>query len=217
MVYSSLGLTLSQCFDYSNASGHNQLAIHSTVCTGLHGSFGTSKLFGGNKGSRYSQLITEGLDTVTLTAPRSCGGEDRSPAHDTAGETQHTTAAASHSRRKERKKRGRTQQKQKQAARARFALLDTMMRSTDFAAVVLTAALLFDSCWRNNGEHAAHSPCHPGFSQSFFSVLVPKDALQGRAIQKVAELWVGCVFGSCTLDISQSPLARRRAGGDSAV
>ncbi|KAF7660760.1 hypothetical protein LDENG_00275770 [Lucifuga dentata] len=54
----------------------------------------------------------------------------------------------------------------------------------DFA-VVLTAALLIDTFWRNNGEHTSKDPCRPGFSQSFYSVLVSRDVLQGQGILKV--------------------------------
>uniref|UniRef100_A0A7N9AQ08 Cadherin-4 n=1 Tax=Mastacembelus armatus TaxID=205130 RepID=A0A7N9AQ08_9TELE len=54
---------------------------------------------------------------------------------------------------------------------------------TDFA-VVLTAALLLDTFWGNNGEHATKGPCQPGFSQSFYSVQIPRDVLQGQSILK---------------------------------
>ncbi|XP_047450376.1 cadherin-4-like isoform X2 [Mugil cephalus] len=55
---------------------------------------------------------------------------------------------------------------------------------TDFA-LVLTAALLLDTFWRNNGEHASSGPCRPGFSQSLYSVLISRDVLQGQGILKV--------------------------------
>ncbi|XP_035501189.2 cadherin-4-like isoform X2 [Scophthalmus maximus] len=57
-------------------------------------------------------------------------------------------------------------------------------------ALVLTAALLLDAFWGSNGERASSSssssaPCRPGFSQSFYSVLVSRDVLlQGRDILK---------------------------------
>ncbi|KAF1390268.1 hypothetical protein PFLUV_G00056310 [Perca fluviatilis] len=54
---------------------------------------------------------------------------------------------------------------------------------TDFA-LVLTAALLLDTFWRNNGEHASKDPCRPGFSQSFYSVLISRDVLQSQGIRK---------------------------------
>ncbi|XP_059189917.1 cadherin-4-like [Centropristis striata] len=54
---------------------------------------------------------------------------------------------------------------------------------TDFA-LVLTAALLLDTFWRNNGEHASKGSCRPGFSQSFYSVLISRDVLQGQGIGK---------------------------------
>ncbi|MED6245326.1 hypothetical protein ATANTOWER_001708, partial [Ataeniobius toweri] len=50
---------------------------------------------------------------------------------------------------------------------------------TDFA-LVLTAALLFDTFWRNNGEHASQGPCRPGFSKSFYSMQISRDVLQGQ-------------------------------------
>lgn len=37
---------------------------------------------------------------------------------------------------------------------------------------------------RNNGEHASKGPCRPGFSQSFYSLLIPRDVLQGQGIVK---------------------------------
>ncbi|KAL3064544.1 hypothetical protein OYC64_000741 [Pagothenia borchgrevinki] len=54
---------------------------------------------------------------------------------------------------------------------------------TDFA-LVLTAALLFDTFGRNNGEQASKGPCRPGFSQSFYSVLISRDVLQGQGTLK---------------------------------
>ncbi|XP_037539771.1 cadherin-4 [Nematolebias whitei] len=54
---------------------------------------------------------------------------------------------------------------------------------TDLA-VVLTASLLLHTFWRNNAEHASKGPCRPGFSQSFYSVLVSRDVLQGQGIVK---------------------------------
>uniref|UniRef100_A0A146W698 Cadherin-4 n=1 Tax=Fundulus heteroclitus TaxID=8078 RepID=A0A146W698_FUNHE len=56
------------------------------------------------------------------------------------------------------------------------------MRS-DFV-VVLTAALLFDTFWRTNGEHTSPDPCRPGFSQSFYSVQISRDILQGQGVVK---------------------------------
>ncbi|MED6280939.1 hypothetical protein CHARACLAT_016226, partial [Characodon lateralis] len=50
---------------------------------------------------------------------------------------------------------------------------------TDFA-LVLTAALLFDTFWRNNGEYASQGPCRPGFSKSFYSMQISRDVLQGQ-------------------------------------
>lgn len=37
---------------------------------------------------------------------------------------------------------------------------------------------------RNNGVHASKGPCQPGFSQSFYSVLISRDVLQGQGILK---------------------------------
>ncbi|CAG04077.1 unnamed protein product [Tetraodon nigroviridis] len=56
------------------------------------------------------------------------------------------------------------------------------MRS-DFA-LVLTAALLLDAFWKNNGAHASEGPCQAGFSQSFYSLLVSKDVLKGGGVRK---------------------------------
>ncbi|XP_077404325.1 cadherin-4-like isoform X1 [Vanacampus margaritifer] len=58
---------------------------------------------------------------------------------------------------------------------------------TDLA-LVLTAALLLDTFRVNNGEHSSKGPCRPGFSQSFYSVLIPRDILQGKAIRKGASV-----------------------------
>ncbi|XP_029912574.1 cadherin-4-like [Myripristis murdjan] len=54
---------------------------------------------------------------------------------------------------------------------------------TDFA-LVLTAALLLDTFWGTNGEQASTVPCRPGFSQSFYSVLISRDVMQGQNILK---------------------------------
>lgn len=37
---------------------------------------------------------------------------------------------------------------------------------------------------RNNGEHASKGPCQAGFSQSFYSILISKDVLQGQGVLK---------------------------------
>lgn len=37
---------------------------------------------------------------------------------------------------------------------------------------------------RNNGEHASKGPCQAGFSQSFYSVLISRDVLQGQGVLK---------------------------------
>ncbi|KAM7411548.1 hypothetical protein PAMA_021507 [Pampus argenteus] len=37
---------------------------------------------------------------------------------------------------------------------------------------------------RSNGEHASKGPCRPGFSQSFYSVLISRDLLQGQDVLK---------------------------------
>lgn len=43
---------------------------------------------------------------------------------------------------------------------------------------------IFISFQRNNAEHASKGPCRPGFSQSFYSVLISRDVLQGQGIVK---------------------------------
>ncbi|XP_077368826.1 cadherin-4-like [Festucalex cinctus] len=58
---------------------------------------------------------------------------------------------------------------------------------TDLA-LVLTAALLLDTFRVNNGEHSSKGPCRPGFLQSFYSVLIPRDILQGQVIRKGASV-----------------------------
>lgn len=44
--------------------------------------------------------------------------------------------------------------------------------------------IVFFPFQRNNGEHASKGPCRPGFSQSFYSVLISRDVLQGQGIGK---------------------------------
>lgn len=44
--------------------------------------------------------------------------------------------------------------------------------------------IVFSPFQRNNGEHASKGPCRPGFSQSFYSVLISRDVLRGQAILK---------------------------------
>ncbi|XP_037101585.1 cadherin-4-like [Syngnathus acus] len=56
---------------------------------------------------------------------------------------------------------------------------------TDLA-LVLTAALLLDTFRVNNGQPSSKGHCRPGFSQSFYSILIPRDILQGQAIRKGA-------------------------------
>ncbi|KAI4823620.1 hypothetical protein KUCAC02_012198 [Chaenocephalus aceratus] len=66
---------------------------------------------------------------------------------------------------------------------------------TDFA-LVLTAALLVDTFGRNNGEQASKGPCQPGFSQSFYSVLISRDVLQGHGTLKGNYSIFICRFGN---------------------
>ncbi|XP_068610268.1 cadherin-4-like isoform X2 [Brachionichthys hirsutus] len=54
---------------------------------------------------------------------------------------------------------------------------------TDFG-LLLAAAVLLNTFRRNNGEPASNSPCRAGFSQSFYSVLISRDVLQGQGILK---------------------------------
>eukprot|EP00063_Salmo_salar_P015714 XP_013990549.1 PREDICTED: cadherin-4 isoform X1 [Salmo salar] len=48
--------------------------------------------------------------------------------------------------------------------------------------LMLTAALQLATFWGTNGKLASKAPCRPGFSQSFYSVLISRDVLQGRSI-----------------------------------
>ncbi|KAK6303705.1 hypothetical protein J4Q44_G00261590 [Coregonus suidteri] len=48
--------------------------------------------------------------------------------------------------------------------------------------LMLTAALQLATFWGTNGELASKAPCRPGFSQSFYSVLISRDVLQGQSI-----------------------------------
>ncbi|MFT7800799.1 cadherin-4 isoform X3 [Arapaima gigas] len=57
---------------------------------------------------------------------------------------------------------------------------------------VLSTALLSAS-WGNYGDVPSKPPCRPGFSESFYTVLVSRDILQGQSILKVK-------FDSCRED-----------------
>ncbi|XP_029579438.1 cadherin-4-like [Salmo trutta] len=48
--------------------------------------------------------------------------------------------------------------------------------------LMLTAALQLATFWGTNGKLASKAPCRPGFSQSFYSVLISRDVLQRRSI-----------------------------------
>uniref|UniRef100_A0A3P9NNS9 Uncharacterized protein n=1 Tax=Poecilia reticulata TaxID=8081 RepID=A0A3P9NNS9_POERE len=48
----------------------------------------------------------------------------------------------------------------------------------------MSCAVFFSSFQRNNGEHASQGPCRPGFSQSFYSVQISRDVLQGQGVLK---------------------------------
>ncbi|KAL4605001.1 cadherin-4 isoform X1 [Arapaima gigas] len=48
---------------------------------------------------------------------------------------------------------------------------------------VLSTALLSAS-WGNYGDVPSKPPCRPGFSESFYTVLVSRDILQGQSILK---------------------------------
>ncbi|XP_077463688.1 cadherin-4-like isoform X1 [Stigmatopora argus] len=50
--------------------------------------------------------------------------------------------------------------------------------------LVLTAVLLLHIFRVNNGEDSSDGHCRPGFSQSFYSVLIPRDILQGQVTFK---------------------------------
>lgn len=44
--------------------------------------------------------------------------------------------------------------------------------------------ITFSLLQRNNEVHASKGPCQAGFSQSFYSVLISRDVLQGRGLLK---------------------------------
>lgn len=46
------------------------------------------------------------------------------------------------------------------------------------------SCFVFPSLQRNNGERASEGPCRPGFSRSFYSLLISRDVLRGRGIRK---------------------------------
>ncbi|KAL1021464.1 hypothetical protein UPYG_G00013620 [Umbra pygmaea] len=49
-------------------------------------------------------------------------------------------------------------------------------------ALLLTSAVQLATFWGCNGESKA--PCRPGFSQTSYSLLIPRDVLQGQSILK---------------------------------
>lgn len=62
--------------------------------------------------------------------------------------------------------------------------------------------IVFSPFQRNNGEHASKGPCRPGFSQSFYSVLISRDVLRGQAILRGETFnWPFTSFTYCTEDL----------------
>ncbi|KAG5281867.1 hypothetical protein AALO_G00049690 [Alosa alosa] len=51
--------------------------------------------------------------------------------------------------------------------------------------ILLMGILLLDSSWVTKGDLPLKASCQPGFSQSFYTLLVSRDVLQGRSILKV--------------------------------
>lgn len=60
--------------------------------------------------------------------------------------------------------------------------------------------IVFSFLQKSNGAYASKGPCKPGFSQSFYSVLVSKDALHGQGIRK------GKIFNWQVLPIAEFTL-----------
>ncbi|RXN11125.1 cadherin-4-like isoform X1 [Labeo rohita] len=51
-------------------------------------------------------------------------------------------------------------------------------------AILVACALLVGTSWGSHGNVQAIAPCRPGFSQSFYTVFVPRGVLQGLNIHK---------------------------------
>ncbi|KAG5838407.1 hypothetical protein ANANG_G00223390 [Anguilla anguilla] len=60
-------------------------------------------------------------------------------------------------------------------------MLTTM--KTGYVILVMSAVLLGTS-WGNYGAVPPKPPCRPGFSESFYTVFVSRDILQGQSILK---------------------------------
>lgn len=72
--------------------------------------------------------------------------------------------------------------------------------------------IVFCSFQRNNGEHASKGPCRAGFSQSFYSVLISRDVLQGQGILKGKTFnWRVSSFMFCQEDLQCERKSSRSA------
>ncbi|XP_077586878.1 cadherin-4-like [Stigmatopora nigra] len=69
--------------------------------------------------------------------------------------------------------------------------------------LVLTAVLLLHTFRVNNGEDSSDGHCRPGFSQSFYSFLIPRDILQGQVTFKVK--FDDCVGNTAVVFKSSDP------------
>ncbi|KAJ8409024.1 hypothetical protein AAFF_G00240450 [Aldrovandia affinis] len=54
---------------------------------------------------------------------------------------------------------------------------------TGYVVLVMSAVLLGTS-WGNYGDVPSKQPCKPGFSESFYTVFVSRDILQGQTLLK---------------------------------
>ncbi|XP_036389873.1 cadherin-4 [Megalops cyprinoides] len=67
--------------------------------------------------------------------------------------------------------------------------------------ILLMSALLLGTSWGNYGDIPSKPPCRPGFSESFYTVFVSRDILQGQSILKDTTVSSGRVkFDSCRED-----------------
>ncbi|XP_048096739.1 cadherin-4-like [Alosa alosa] len=69
--------------------------------------------------------------------------------------------------------------------------------------ILLMGILLLDSSWVTKGDLPLKASCQPGFSQSFYTLLVSRDVLQGRSILKDTMVSSGGVkFERCLRNVS---------------
>ncbi|CAB1430442.1 unnamed protein product [Pleuronectes platessa] len=65
---------------------------------------------------------------------------------------------------------------------------------------------------RSNAERALGGPCRPGFSQSFYSVLISRDVLQGQGILKVLKFSTQAESSPLNREAVQQHRGRREKG-----